>query len=314
VSIDGVTASPVTLFPPPADLLPLGSPAETAPAPDEPAAPPAPVGLRELIGRNVRRLRLEGLLSTEDLARAARHYGLTWTAAWLGAVERGQKPVSAEQLLALPVVLSDALGHRVALADLLLGDEPVRLTASVDTPHAPVSAGYLREVVTAPPYRRAFAASGSSGAAPNEPTLARAAAKMREISRAGLGNVDVRALNRAEAGAGEVEERLARRLAVPTIVLIAAAASLWGRSVTEERAARLAPPDPEAPEADLPKPTAVMRRLTAQLAARLEAAAREAAGREAAAGAVPQPPPAVPQPPPAETGPQPTSTGPGGGG
>jgi hypothetical protein len=258
-----------------------------APAEPDLTTPPAdPVGIRELIGRNLRRLRLDGVVSTEDIIRAARNHGLEWTASWLGAVERAQKPVSAEQLIALPVVLSDALGHRVALADLLLGDEPVLLAATEAAVRVPVSAGYLREVLTTAPYRRAFTAPDAANPVPpNEHTLARAAGKMRDIGRAGLGDVDIRALNRAEAGATDVEDKLARKLGVPTIVLIAAAASLWGRSLSEERAARLAPPDAEAPEADLPKPAAVMRRLTGQLAARLEAAEEAARQADLAAAA-----------------------------
>ena len=81
--------------------------------------------------------------------------------------------------------------------------------------------------------------------------------------------MDIRALGRAEAGAGEAENRLARRLSIAPIRVIAAAASLWGRSLTEERDARLA--DGAGPAA------VVARRLTAELTARLDDAAGRAA-------------------------------------
>jgi len=237
-----------------------------------------PVTVRELVSRNVRRLRLNAAASHEDVARAARHYGLRWTVQWVTAVERGHRMPTAEQLVALPIVLTEAFGHRVGLADLLLGDEPVKLRAKVieDEPAVPVSGSYLREVATAPPYRRPFAMPGmtTSGIDGGDGALARAAAKMREISRAGLGDVDIRALHRAEAGAGDVEDKLARKLGVAPIIVIAAAAGLWGRSLTEERQARLTV-DTFSDEPH-PQPATVMRRLKAELTERIEQAAARA--------------------------------------
>lgn len=236
-----------------------------------PAGGTRPTVVRELVARNLRRLRLDGSAGPDDIARAARGFGLDWTAPWVSAVERGQRQLTAEQLVALPFVLTDVLGHRVGLADLLLGEEPVLLARTATARQAPLSPTYLREVLTAAPYRRHFAAPGLGvdSAPPAQSATQRAAAKMREIGRAGLGDVDVRALARAEAGAGELEERLARRLGVAPIVVIAAAAGLWGRSLTEEREERLSP-DPYAPPGTSgPRPAAVMRRLTAEVTARL---------------------------------------------
>ncbi len=155
----------------------------------------------------------------------------------------------------------------MTLADLLTGDPPVLLGTDG---RASVPARYLRDLVTGEPMRRPFATplvviepSPEVGAA------ARAAERLREIRRAGLGDVDIRALGRAEAGAGEAETRLARKLGVAPIRVIAAAASLWGRSLTEERGARLA--DGAGPA------TTVARRLAADLTARLARAAEHAA-------------------------------------
>lgn len=228
---------------------------------------PDRVPLRDLISRNLRRLREGTAVGHEDLAKAARRYGLGWTAPWLASVERGARALTAEQLVALPVVLSDALGFRVGLADLLFGDEPVLLAKEATGPRDAVSPTYLREVLTAPAVRRAFTAPGTpfAGTVSDSDAVSRAGEKMHVIARAGLGDVDVRALARAEAGAGEAEEKLARRLAVPPIVVIAAAASLWGRALTEERAARLAA-DPEAAHT---RPAAVTRQLSADVTARI---------------------------------------------
>ncbi len=245
--------------------------------------PPEPVTIRGLLGRNLLRLRLDASASHEDIARAARSYDLEWSLSWLTSLERGHKPVSAEQLIALPLVLSDALGYRIGLTDLLYGDEPVQLTKEPGM-RGDVPAARVREVLTATPYRRVFSGpEPRAGPQTNGSPLSRASEKMREISRAGLGDVDARALSRAEAGAGELEERLARRLAVSPIVVIAAAAGLWGHSLTEERAKRLATGvDQEVPQR---LRTAVMRKLTTELTERLAEAetAANIALQEAAA-------------------------------
>jgi hypothetical protein len=246
----------------------------------------ATVTLRELIAGNLRRLRTDVHASPEDVVKASIYFGLAWTASWLQSVERGTKAITADELLALPVVLTTALGHRVGLADLLLGEAQVRLGKADNA--GEVSSAYLREVITASPYRRsftgpAFTAPAEPGALPAEERVlspsAQAAEKMRIITSANLGNVDIRALGRAEAGAGDAETKLARRLGVAGIVVIAAAADLWGRSFTEERDAALQPPEGEAPTS----PTTVTKRLSAALTSRIADAAAAAAMAAAAA-------------------------------
>ncbi|OLB78257.1 MAG: hypothetical protein AUI14_13790 [Actinobacteria bacterium 13_2_20CM_2_71_6] len=235
----------------------------TAPA----LAVPEPVALRALIAGNLRRLRQEAGTELTDVSRAAWGNGLDWSATWLAGLERGTRSPSAEQLLALPVVLTTALGRRVTLADLLAGDAPVLL--GVDE-RVSVPARYLRDVVTGEPVRRPFAAPPPLPVVEPSPEASagtRASEKLREIRRAGLGDVDIRALGRAEAGAGDAELKLARKLGLAPIRVIAAAASLWGRSLTEERDARLA----EGASA-----ATIARRLTTELTARLEEAARTA--------------------------------------
>jgi len=248
------------------------------------SAPPESLSVRELIGRNLLRMRTDAGIRPDDIARAARAYDLQWTLAWLTGVERGQKPVSAEQLIALPLVLSDALGYKVGLVDLFAGDEPVHLGKD---PHSrsQLAAGRIRETLTATPYRRVFSGPDSPlSGQPAANAVSRAAEKMREISRAGLGDLDSRALARAEAGAGDLEDKLARRLAVSPIVVIAAAAGLWGHSATEERAQRLATDvDGEVPQR---LRNAVTRKLTTELTERLAEAESAAAlaAAEAEAG------------------------------
>jgi hypothetical protein len=248
-------------------LLPepdAATPAQVAPAP-----PAEPVPARTLLAENLRRLRTDAGVGVDQVVRAAQGHGLDWTATWFAAVERGSRGLTAEQLLALPVVLSDALGHRVTLADLIAGEAPVLLVPDppvgrASLARASVPAGYLRDLVTGQPVPRPFS-NPPPGAVSEVSPAQRAAEEAQAIRRAGFGDMDIRALSRAQAGAGDVESRLAKRLVVPTIVVVAGAASLWGRSLTEERDARVAAGDGPA--------ATVSRKLTGELTARLNEAA-----------------------------------------
>jgi hypothetical protein len=230
--------------------------------PDAPARTgsegPTPVALRAVLSGNLRRLREASGAPLDEIVRAAAVIGLGWTVPWLTALEKGTKGPTAEQLLALPVVLTATYRHRVTLADLLAADEPILLG-----PETAVRSRHLRDLVTGTPERPLI-----SLPVPEPPTelsaAARAAEKMREIRRAGLGDVDMRALSRAEEGAGDAETKLARKLGITPIRVIAAAASLWGRSLTEERDHRVT--------VEGGAPATVLRKLTTDLTLRLDEA------------------------------------------
>jgi len=242
------------------------APMVPAPAPPEPerAQPERaqPVLLRIVLASNLRRLREEAGTQLEEITKAAAVIGLEWTQTWLTSLEKGTKSPTADQLLTLPVVLTAAYGQRVTLADLLAGEAPVLLG-----PETAVRARHLRDLVTGEPTRRPFTLPAVEPA-PEMSAAAKAAEKLREIRRSGLGHVDIRALGVAEAGAGDAEAKLARKLGVAPIRVIAAAASLWGRSLTEERDARLAAGEGAA--------STINRKLTAEVASRMEAALQDA--------------------------------------
>jgi len=217
-----------------------------------------PVPLRTVVAANLRRLRTEAGAPVETVTTAALNLGLEWTATLLASLEKGSKALTAEQLIALPVVLSAAYGHRVTLSDLLVSDVPIQLASQ-----AAIRPPQLRDLVTGAP-ERPLISMPLPEPATEMSAAARASEKMREIRRAGLGNVDMRALSRAEEGAGDAETRLARKLGITPIRVIAAAASLWGRSLTEERDYRVAVEG--APAAT------ILRKLTTDLTLRLDEA------------------------------------------
>jgi hypothetical protein len=193
------------------------------------------VTLRDVVAGNVARLRNQAGQPVTKVAQTAAALGLPWTQSWLSGVEQGTKPLSGEQLIALPIVLSQALGHRICLTDLLAGETPVTLGQSKD----PIAASYLRDIITGDPYHRPFSPVAQDAASLLVASNAQVVEKMRQVRAANLGDIDVRTLGLAEAGAGAAETRLAQKLGVPTIVVIAAAASLWGRSLTDERDTQL---------------------------------------------------------------------------
>lgn len=215
------------------------------------------VSLRELVAANMTRLRTGGQVAIESVARSAQLLGLPWTSTWVSSVEHGTRALNAEQLIALPVVLSMALGYRVSLTDLINGDRPVALATGQD----PLPAGYVRDIVTGTPYHRPFTAVAADATALLMASNAAVVEKMRQVREANLGDVDVRALGRAEAGAGAAESRLAKRLGIPEIIVIAASASLWGRSLSDERDARLRDAAGSATTVNRQLTTAVIERI-----------------------------------------------------
>jgi hypothetical protein len=225
----------------------------------------AVVTLRDLVSGNIARLRANSQVPLERVAQAATAYGLKWTTSWLQSVEHGNRALNAEQLLLMPLILSAAFAHGVTLADLLVGEHPVALS-----PVQPVSIAQLREVVTGAASHRPFTTATPDPTALLMASNQQAVEKMRMVREANLGDVDVRTLGQAEAGAGQAEQRLAKRLGVPVIVVIAAAASLWGRSLSDERDA-LAKEDPA-------EAAAIVRRLSAAVSARITEAAGTAKG------------------------------------
>jgi hypothetical protein len=194
-----------------------------------------PITFRDLVASNVSRLREAAQVPVDRVVKAAQSMGLEWNASWLRGVEQGQRSLTGEELIALPVVLSAALAHRVTLADLLLGDAPVVVRPDA----SPIAAPYLREIITGAPYRRHFSDVTQDATALLMASNAAAVEKMRIVREANFSDVDMRTLGRAEAGSGTAESRLARRLDVAEIIVIAAAASLWGRSLSDERDALL---------------------------------------------------------------------------
>ncbi len=58
-------------------------------------------------------------------------HGLAWSRAKVGALENGEKAISAEELMLLPLILSNVCQRPVRMADLIAPDVLVRLSSTV---------------------------------------------------------------------------------------------------------------------------------------------------------------------------------------
>lgn len=98
--------------------------------------------MAEVVGRNVQTLRRRRPGATlEDLASAARRYGLRWSTGSVGSFESGRTVgVNLENLLIVAAALGDVIGRPVTLAELFAGKGSVALSEDVTLPLAKLRA------------------------------------------------------------------------------------------------------------------------------------------------------------------------------
>jgi transcriptional regulator with XRE-family HTH domain len=165
--------------------------------------------LERAIGTELRRLREADGTRQDQLAAAARRYGLRWNQATIAAVELGRRKLSLGEVALLPLVLSEALGDPNAGARLLSVGE---LIPDVDQ-DVDVSPGLRLPLRTV---RMLFGGPSESAEWP-EPS-----ARRPELE-----------------AAGDAERKAARKLGVSPDAIAFGAQKLWGRSLAEERDRRL---------------------------------------------------------------------------
>lgn len=195
------------------------------------------------IGSRMRALREEHDKRQDEVASAARRWGLRWTQATVAAVETGRRDLSLGELLLLPLVLSFGLPTSVELPDLFSGRERLELAPGCFINAENVRAVLAGDALKLPPK------------AIDVEWVKQAAASLRRALEGVTDEVDDRVrqvqqfwpevkfseLEAAERDAGQLaERRAAQRLGVEPLVLAAAARHQWGRGFTAERDDRLA--------------------------------------------------------------------------
>jgi transcriptional regulator with XRE-family HTH domain len=168
--------------------------------------------LEQAIGAELRRLREADGTRQDQLAAAARRYGLRWNQATIAAVELGRRKLSLGEVALLPLVLAEGLGDPNAGARLLgVGELIPDVDQDVD-----VSPGLRLPLRTV---RMLFGGPSESAERP-EPS-----ARRPELD-----------------AAGDAERKAARKLGVSPHAVALAARTLWNQGLTEERDRRVGNP------------------------------------------------------------------------
>ncbi len=189
--------------------------------------------LHAVIGRNVRDHREGQGLTQDALTRALRSGGLTWTRSTLAKVERGERPVTVEELVVLSVVTG------VPVPDLVGGDDRVELAPDTFPTGDEVASVLAGQVASSDP---------------------------RTVPGWGMTPDEISAVDNA-AAVGEPEVHAAQRLGVDAIEVVRAARRLWGRTLAAERDSRVA--GRIEPDADARSRQAVRGHITRGLLAEL---------------------------------------------
>jgi len=207
-----------------------------------------------LVGQRLHALREGGGKRQEDLAAAARGYGLSWSRATVAAIETGRRRLSVAELLLLPATLNRLIGAAdpsggLRVADLLpeRGDQWVAIT-----PRTSVRVQGLRALLGAAaepmseqdfdiPHRRQTRMAQAALKESIERWTRHTNTTWRRIMGRPLTGADLPTFNQAlEDADGAVEQQAARRLRVSALAVALAGRLLWDRSLTEQRDHRVA--------------------------------------------------------------------------
>ncbi|WP_018639517.1 hypothetical protein [Parafrankia elaeagni] len=191
--------------------------------------------LRTVIGEGVRRVRTARKgVRQEDVAKAARSYGLSWDYSRVAALERGEKAISAEELALLPDILSIACVRLVKLPDLIDPDVWVQVGDRV------MPGSDLIKIYAGQGALRAQAAqTNRDDWVRRNVEVTRAWDDRDRLMRLGAiadnsDHFDLHALV-ASATVGLTEERTARRIGERPLVVAYLSRILWGRPLGEQR-------------------------------------------------------------------------------
>jgi hypothetical protein len=225
-----------------------------------------PLPLPLAVGRAVREMRDVVDVSADEVARAARDLGLkSWQRSIVAGIETGRRGLTAEELLLLPYVLTNALGHPVSLRDLL--PAPVRLGGTW------ADEADLAKLLTGRPVAETLAGQREA--------IKQAAVRLLADA---LKKRGANAAADAElAAAGEAEQIAARKLGVTALQVAVAARQRWGRSLTAERDRLVRERVPD--DTPISSVRAVRGRITRNLVAELAEDLEEGRGRSSRSGA-----------------------------
>jgi transcriptional regulator with XRE-family HTH domain len=234
----------------------------------------SPRGLSRSVGAQVKLIRQQHGATAEEVGAAARAFGLSWRRATVSQIENGERGLSAEELVLLPLLLG-WLGLPNTWTDLVGDGDDLRLGPEVSVPRWVVIEVLSRSdddelhlgEVDAPHLEQLRA--GQQRLADRLPELA-------AWWRAAWPQGTVAQHRQAKTSAAyEAEKRAASKLGVPPLVLAIAAHRTWDRGLTEERDRRVV--EQTNDDASPRTVQAVRGHVTRRLIAEVEPMAREIA-------------------------------------
>lgn len=203
--------------------------------------PDTPVPLRVVVGDRFRAIRDAAGARQQDLSDAAKSLGLaTWSRTRIAALERGDKAISAEDLVRLIAMLNIVSKRRVDVAELFDDPRLVEVSASVFIPARKISAvlcggvegQVTRHLLISQEFQRELWDTPERAAAAKRASGLLAAAGRKSLPTVG----ETRSLAQ---GMGEADERARRDLDMAEYPFEMLCLILWGRSLSAERDARL---------------------------------------------------------------------------
>lgn len=185
------------------------------------------------MGERVRVVRQAAGLRQQDLSDAAKWLGLrSWSPTRIAGIERGAKAISAEDLLRLVAVLSRATGRDVDVAELFDSADYIKVTDAASIEARQVVELLRGRAVTWHLSPTSVDLGEQAAAAARSSAILRAAGRNRLPI--------VGETRRVAQGMREADERAARALGLAAYPFETLCVVLWGRSLSDERDARLA--------------------------------------------------------------------------
>jgi transcriptional regulator with XRE-family HTH domain len=179
--------------------------------------------LAAVIGENAHRLRTSANLTLDQVAVAARQYGLRWSESRVADFEAGRVAPDLRTLVAFALALIDAGCAGASFHKLLMSPSPIRINESLLLWHDDLIGLLSGQIVKLD--RPDSADDGSRHAlTPSEWILAQR-----------FPMKDPTILVRVYKSAGATEERIRKALDVPPMLLAIATTSLWNGTFSQER-------------------------------------------------------------------------------
>jgi hypothetical protein len=177
----------------------------------------------EALGHNLAEARRRRRRTTEQIAQAARGYGLTWHRTTVGQTEAGKRSLTAAELFLLPAIYEESLPDLMPEGTTWLTDEVA------------VWSGELWRTITERDHRPALAPG--KWALRNPVTAGEVAETVARLGREWPHDA---LLKHMQDAPDEAETKAAKKLQTTPHYVAYTARELWGHGLAAERDARLA--------------------------------------------------------------------------